>query len=102
MEFLYFLEGIRNPVFDTFLSIITFLGSETVFIAIALAMFWCINKREGYYVLSVGLVGILVNQFAKLLFKIPRPWVIDSNFTVVGNAAQDAGGYSFPSGHSRK
>ena len=101
MDFLYFLESIRNPVFDAFFSVVTFLGSEALFIVIALAMFWCVNKREGYYVLSVGLVGILSNQFAKLLFKVPRPWVIDSNFTVVGNAAADAGGYSFPSGHTQ-
>ena len=101
MEFLYFLESIRNPVCDAIFSAITFLGSEALFIVIALMMFWCVDKREGYYVLTVGLFGILVNQFAKLFFKVPRPWLRKPGFEVVGNAAADAGGYSFPSGHTQ-
>ena len=32
---------------------------------------------------------------------IPRPWVLDPNFTTVAGAQADAGGYSFPSGHTQ-
>ena len=39
MSFLYFLESIRNPVLDAFFSAITHLGSETLFMAIAIAVF---------------------------------------------------------------
>ena len=51
MDFLRLLEKIRNPFFDFFFSLITRIGEETVFLVIAILIFWCINKREGYYVL---------------------------------------------------
>ena len=54
MEFLRFLENLRTPVGDTFFSIITHLGEETLFIIAGLLIFWCINKKKGYYILSVG------------------------------------------------
>ena len=101
MPFLYFLESIRNPVFDWFFSLITHLGEETFFLVIAIFFFWCVNKREGYFVLITGLIGTLVNQVAKLFFRIPRPWVIDPEFNVVDSAVEEATGYSFPSGHTQ-
>ena len=101
MQVLYLLEEIRNPVLDTFFSLITHLGSETLFIAIAITVFWCVNKRTGYYLLTVGFFGTLLNQFLKLVCRVPRPWVRDPDFTIVEAARADATGYSFPSGHTQ-
>ncbi|MBO7304581.1 MAG: phosphatase PAP2 family protein [Clostridia bacterium] len=101
MQFLYLLEKIRNPVLDTFFSLITHLGEETVFLAMALVVFWCVNKREGYFLLITGLVGTVINQALKLICKIPRPWVKDPSFTIVESARAEATGYSFPSGHTQ-
>ncbi|MBQ9744057.1 MAG: phosphatase PAP2 family protein [Clostridia bacterium] len=101
MEFLRFLEGIRNPVFDFILSLITHLGEETIFMAVAIMIFWCFSKKDGYYLLSVGFVGTVLNQFLKLAFRIPRPWVEDPSFTIVESARAEATGYSFPSGHTQ-
>ena len=101
MEFLRLLEGIRTPFLDGFFSTITQLGEETVIILIGLLFFWCINKKQGYYLLSVGLVGTVINQFLKMIFRIPRPWVKDGNFTIVESAKEAATGYSFPSGHTQ-
>ena len=101
MKFLYLLEKIRNPVFDFFFSLVTHIGEETVFLVVALLFFWCINKRWGYYMLISGLVGTVVNQAAKLTFKIPRPWIKDPSFTIVESARAEATGYSFPSGHTQ-
>ena len=101
MEFLYFLEGLRTPVGDAFFSLITHLGEETLFIIAGLLIFWCINKWEGYYLLTVGLSGTVINQFLKLWFRIPRPWVKDPDFTIVESARAEATGYSFPSGHTQ-
>ena len=66
-----------------------------------LLVFWCIDKWEGYYLLSVGLTGTVINQFLKLWFRIPRPWVKDPDFTIVESARAEATGYSFPSGHTQ-
>lgn len=101
MAFLRLLEGIRNPFFDALFSIITHLGEETFFIVFGIIFFWCINKREGYYLLSVGFIGTILNQFLKLFFRIPRPWVKDESFTIVESARAEATGYSFPSGHTQ-
>ncbi len=101
MKFLYLLEKIRNPFFDWLFSLITHIGEETVFLVLALVFFWCVGKREGYFMLIVGLVGTVVNQAAKLIFKIPRPWVRDPSFTIVESARAEATGYSFPSGHTQ-
>ena len=100
MEILRFLEGIRNPFLDSFFSLVTHLGEETFFIVLGIIFFWCIDKKEGYYILSGGFIGTIINQFLKLLFRIPRPWVKDENFTIVESARSEATGYSFPSGHT--
>lgn len=101
MSFLYLLEEIRNPVLDLLFSVITLFGEETVFMAVGMIVFWCVNKQKGYYLLSVGFVGTVINQFLKITFRIPRPWVKDPNFTIVESAREAASGYSFPSGHTQ-
>jgi membrane-associated phospholipid phosphatase len=101
MNFLYFLEGLRTPILDKFMSLITHLGDETVFLVLALLLLWCVDKKRGYLFLIVGFVGIITNQLLKLTFRIPRPWIKDPNFTTVGEATERAGGYSFPSGHTQ-
>ena len=101
MEFLYLLEKIRIPGLNEFMLGITMLGEETALLVIALIVFWCTDKRHGYYILSVGLLGTIANQFMKLIFRIPRPWVRDPGFTAVEAAKEGAGGFSFPSGHTQ-
>ena len=101
MGFLYFLESIRCGFLDFLFLIVTALGEEIAFLAVAVIIFWCVSKTEGYYILSVGFVGTTINQFLKLIFRIPRPWVLDSNFSPVDGAIEEATGYSFPSGHTQ-
>lgn len=101
MSFLYFLESIRNPVCDAFFSLITLLGEETAFMAIGIIVFWCFSKFQGYFLLITGFLGTIINQFLKMLFRIPRPWIKDPNFTIVESAREGASGFSFPSGHTQ-
>ena len=101
MELLYWLESIRNPVLDGFFSAVTYLGSELVFMVLALTIYWCVSKSQGLYLLSVGCLGTTLNQFLKITCRIPRPWVRDPDFTIVESAWADATGYSFPSGHTQ-
>ncbi len=101
MSFLYALESIRNPVLDALFSVITLCGEETVFMAVGMIVFWCVNKYQGYFLLSIGFIGTVLNQFLKMIFRIPRPWVRDPNFTIVSSAEEAAAGYSFPSGHTQ-
>ncbi len=101
MEILKFFESIRTPFLDRFFSLITHFGEETVFIIIGFLLLWCLNKKKGYYVLFVGIFGLLANQFLKIACRVPRPWVKDKSFTIVESARTEATGYSFPSGHTQ-
>lgn len=101
MSVLYWLESIRNPFLDALMQFFTLFGEELLFIVLALTVFWCVDKREGYYLLFVGFFGTILNQFLKLLYRIPRPWVKDPDFQPVQSAVGGATGYSFPSGHTQ-
>lgn len=101
MAFLHLLEGLRSPVLNDIFLAITELGGETAFLVLALIFFWCVDKKRGYYIMAVGFIGTIGNQLLKLWFRIPRPWVRDESFTAVEGAKGDAGGYSFPSGHTQ-
>ena len=101
MGFLRFLESIRNSFFDGFFSVITEIGGETTLLVLGFLFFWCIDKKQGYFTLLCGLFGTVINQGLKLMCKVPRPWVLDKNFTIVESAREAATGYSFPSGHTQ-
>ena len=100
MGFLYWLEGIRVPILNEFMLAITTLGEETAFLVLAMIVFWCVDKKRGYLLMSVGFIGTMANQFMKLWFRVPRPWVLDEKFTILEQAREAASGYSFPSGHT--
>lgn len=101
MGLLYALESIRTPLLDKILGAVTYLGDELCFMVFAVGVFWCISKRMGYYLMTVGFFGTILNQFLKILCAIPRPWVKDPGFTIVESARAGASGYSFPSGHTQ-
>ncbi len=101
MGFLRVLESIRTPALDTFFGLVTHVGDETVFMALAIVIFWCVSKRQGYYLFAVGFFGTVINQTLKITCRIPRPWILDSDFTIVESAREAASGYSFPSGHTQ-
>jgi len=101
MEFLRFLESLRTPFGDTLMSAATNLGDETVFMLIGMTILWCVHKNWGFRFLFIGLLGNVINQFLKALFLVPRPWLMDENFTIVQSAREAATGYSFPSGHTQ-
>lgn len=101
MDLLKLLEGVRTPLLDEALGAVTYLGGETVFMLAAMVAYWCYNKSFGYYMMSVGFTGTALNQFLKLVCRVPRPWVRDPSFTIVESARAEATGYSFPSGHTQ-
>lgn len=101
MDFLRLLASLRLPWLDEVMLTITALGEELFFMAGAMILFWCVDKYLGYYMLSVGFIGIQLNQLGKVLFRIERPWVRDPSFAAVEDAIPEATGYSFPSGHTQ-
>ena len=101
MDILYALEKIRTPFWNGVMSAVTQLGGEVIFIVAAVVVFWCVSIWEGYYLMTIAFCGTVLNQFLKLICRVPRPWVRDPNFTIVESARAEATGYSFPSGHTQ-
>lgn len=101
MELLRLLESIRTPFGEQFAALVTRLGEETFFMLAGLLILWCLDKKWGFRFMVAGLAGTTLNQLLKAIFLIPRPWVLDPEFTIVESARAAATGYSFPSGHTQ-
>ena len=101
VDILYALEKIRTPFWNGVMGAVAQLGGEVIFIVAAVVVLWCVSKWEGSYLMSIAFCGTVLNQFLKLICRVPRPWVRDPNFTIVESARAEATGYSFPSGHTQ-
>jgi len=101
MELLKILEGVRSPLLDSVIGLVTRLGEETVGIVVLCLIFWCISKRVAYGIGVAFFLSSLSVQGAKILFRIDRPWIADPTLSPVPSALAHATGYSFPSGHTQ-
>ncbi len=90
------LQQIRTGFGDWFFSFITNAGDELFFIAVAVVLYWCIDKRFGFKLINVYLVGQIGIEGLKALFARPRPYTYEG----VVSVTDKTNGYSFPSGHS--
>ena len=80
MTFLWLLEGIRTPFLDKLMQFITYFGQELIIITFICTLYWCVDKRFAYFLgFSYFTAGLAV-QTLKITFRIPRPWVLDTNF----------------------
>lgn len=101
MEFLWLLSEIRTPFLEKLMQGLTYLGQEPVLVLIIAICYWCVNKKVAFRMgLSFCTAGLLV-QGLKIIFRIPRPWILDPKFKPVKSAVPAATGYSFPSGHTQ-
>lgn len=104
IEYLLWLQGIREtaaPVVQLFFS---FLGSEialAVALVIPCVMYWCIDKRSATFALFAYGASSLCNQLIKNIACVYRPWILDPRVKPDPTALAAAGGYSFPSGHTQ-
>lgn len=101
MAFLWFLSEHRTPALDSVMQFITYFGQEIIIIALICALYWCADKRFAYLLGFTYFTAGLCVQTLKITFRIPRPWVLDPDFSAVESAVPAATGYSFPSGHTQ-
>lgn len=95
----HFREGFGS-IFRDFLFQMTSLGdfiSISVFLA---AIYWCIDKDFGVYMLVGFHWNRLVNGFLKVTVCAYRPWIREPMLIPDEKVVGGATGYSFPSGHS--
>ena len=100
MELLLFLQEHRTPGWDALFLTATRLGEETVVLAVLLLLYWCLDKRAGLRVGLCYFAGGWMGQLLKLVFLVPRPFLLNEALTPHEAAVGSATGYSFPSGHT--
>ena len=61
MDILRSLAQLRFPVLNWIMQGVTYLGEETVFMVVAIFLFWCVDKWKGYFILAVGFLSTLLN-----------------------------------------
>jgi membrane-associated phospholipid phosphatase len=101
MEFLKLLSNLRNPVLDQLMLIISDIGTPVFAFGLITWFYLNISKKDAYQ-MSIGFYfSLLLAQGAKLIFRVPRPWLLDSDFHASKRALSTATGYSFPSVHTQ-
>jgi membrane-associated phospholipid phosphatase len=101
VEIIGFLQSFASPFLDSFMLLITQLGSEQVYIALLVAIFLGVDARIGRRLGIFLLISFYLNQQLKLLMNTPRPFVLDPTIARGQAAIDSAGGGAFPSGHSQ-
>ena len=91
-----FLQQFSNNFLDKLNLLITNIGDEIFFLVVAMVVFWCVDKRFGFKLINVYLLGCIVMSAMKNIVRRPRPF----EETRVQSIGERESGYSFPSGHS--
>lgn len=103
IDILLILQEFRNgagAILAEFLSKMTFLGELNSVLIIMAAVYWCVSKEFGTYLLMGWSGNRLVNGFLKVTACAYRPWIRDARIVPYGDSMKTATGYSFPSGHT--
>ena len=100
MDFLLWLQGVRTPAVEGFFLVFTHLGDQIAVVAVLCLFLWCIDREFAIRLALVFFLGGIANQFLKLVFAVPRPWLLDARILPVEQAMASATGWSFPSGHT--
>lgn len=90
------LQRMSNGFTDALFLGITQFGTELAFLAVAVVLYWCIDKQYAYRFFNVYILGVAMTNFLKLGFKRPRPF---DAYRVRSIGAPEPT-YSFPSGHT--
>ena len=75
-------------------------GAMAAGLILCAIVYWCIHKKTGQFAFLCFSVGNWLNQFAKSIACVYRPWILDSRIVPAAGALEGATGYSFPSGHT--
>ena len=90
------LQSIANPFLNGLMLALTELGDDILFIAVAVLLYWCIDKRYAFKFLTVYFVGQACVEVIKTTVARPRPFTQEGVISI----GEQTHGFSFPSGHS--
>lgn len=92
------LQTLSNGFLDALNHIFSFFGTELFFMIVAVALYWCIDKRFAYRFFNAYILGVALTNVMKISFKRPRPF--DAYPREVRSIGEGETSYSFPSGHT--
>ncbi len=100
LDFLIWLEQLRNPATNALFLAASVLGTEQVYMAILMTVYLCVNHRFGFHLMAVFLVSAWANAELKWLFGTMRPFEMypDQLHPMFTRGAE---GNAFPSGHAQ-
>lgn len=96
LDIIRFLQRGSNGFTDFLGEAVSLLGTEFLFLAVAVLLYWCIDKRYAHRFFNVYIIGVAVVNFMKFGFRRTRPY----NFEGIKSIGDPEPTYSFPSGHS--
>ncbi len=99
IEYLLWLQNFREAsgnILTPFMQWVSDFTFGELFL-IPLLMYWCINKRNGMFLLLSVSVSSFLIAILKMTFCVYRPFIRDARIIPMGHRPS---GYSFPSGHS--
>lgn len=103
IQYLLVLQGARESLpgfIEQFFLWFSFVADGPALVALALIVYWCVDKRTGQFACACFAAGNFVTQLAKNLVCVYRPWIRSEAVVPTADAIEGAGGYSFPSGHT--
>lgn len=92
------LQMVSNPFMDLLNKGLSLFGTELAFLAVAVVLYWCLDKAYAHRFFNVYILGVAVTNFFKLGFKRTRPF--DAYPREVRSIGDREATYSFPSGHT--
>ena len=103
-ELLLMLQDLRLSLPEVFTDVAVLISSPLFHVALPLALatffLWCVDRKQGEWMMMNIVTGLFVSHFMKDVIKNPRPWIADDRITPEERALEHASGYSTPSGHS--
>jgi undecaprenyl-diphosphatase len=90
------IQKLSNPVLDWLMRIITETGDVLAFIILGVILFWCIDKKTAYKLMTTLLFSAGLNGAIKNFTQKPRPYEEGAKPIL-----QKTEGSSMPSGHSQ-
>ena len=97
IEIIRALQKLSCGFFDALNIALTQLGDEIFFMAVAVLLYWCFDKKFAYKFMNVYLFSVAVNEGVKTLVGRRRPYTVEG----VRSIGNPTSGASFPSGHSQ-
>ena len=102
MNFIYWLQQMRTPLGEAVFSVITHFGSDIMMIMALCAFLWIFGRRAALR-LAISYAGTgLVNQLLKIIFAVPRPWVLDDRIVPAQSAVKGRTATPSPAGIRRR